>query len=115
MKSVSIRKRRRERTRNRIANQKRLDRIAQERINKSFMASMDTWGATVCPECYKSVPARAFIVGGDIQWSSSCIVSVGTSIHPQYCHRDETRCASESAKQDKGRWMYSPKYREMSK
>lgn len=111
---MTIRKRRRDRTRNRIANQNRLDIAANERINKSFLASIDTWGGTVCPECFKSVPTRAFVVGGDVQWSSSCIVSVGTSVAPQYCHRDIKRCASESAKEDAWKWKLSPLYQKVS-
>ena len=107
---MKIRKRRRDRTRNRIANQKRLDAIAYARINKSMLASMATWGGTVCPECHKSIPARAFVIGGDVWFSDGCIVTVGTSVSPQYCHQDVMRCASESAKQDKQQWMFSPLY-----
>jgi hypothetical protein len=107
---MSIRKRRRDRTCNRLANQKRLDAIASQKIDKSFLASMDTWGGTICPECHKSVPTRAFVNGGDIRFSSTCIVTVGTWVAPQYCHQDVMRCASESAKQDKQRWMFSRLY-----
>ena len=107
---ASIRKRRRDRTRSRIANQKRLDAIASQKIDKSFLASIETWGGTACPECHKSVPARAFVNGGDIRFSNSCIVTVGTNVLPQYCHKDVMRCASESAKQDKQRWMFSMLY-----
>jgi hypothetical protein len=106
---LTIRKRRRDRTRNRLNNQKQLDAIAYEKIGKSFMASMETWGGTICPDCHKAVPARAFVNGGDIRWDS-CIVTVGTSVAPQYCHSDVWQCASESANQDKQRWMLSPMY-----
>ena len=111
---MNIRKRRRDRTRNRITNQKRLDAIAYEKIGKSFMASIETWGGTTCPECHKSVPARAFVVGGDIRWSDTCILTVGTSVAPQYCHRDKSRCASESAKEDSYRWKESIMYQEIN-
>jgi hypothetical protein len=104
---MTIRKRRRDRTRNRIANQKRLDAIAYKKINGNMTTSFDTWGGTVCPECHKSVPPRAFVCGGDVRWSDTCIVTVGTSVAPQYCHQDVMQCASESAKQDKQRWMFS--------
>ena len=109
---MTIRKRRRERTIARLANQKRLDEIAYEKIGKSMMASMETWGGTTCPECHKSVPARAFIVGGDIQWRANCIVSIGTSVSSQYCHRDTNRCARESAKEDVWKWKMSLMYQE---
>jgi hypothetical protein len=111
----SIRKRRRDRTRNRIATQKRLDAIAYEKINRSMMSSAETWGGTVCPECHKSLPARAFVIGGDVRWSDTCILTVGASVIPQYCHRDKSRCASESAKEDSYRWKDSPMYQEMNK
>ena len=111
---MTIRKRRRERTIARLANQKRLDEIAYEKIGKSMMASMETWDGTICPECHKSVPARAFIVGGDIQWRANCIVSIGTSVSPQYCHRDTIRCAKESAKEDVWKWKMSPMYQEQN-
>lgn len=111
---MTIRKRRRDRTLNRLSNQRRLDAIAYERIGKSFMASMETWGGTTCSECHKSVPARAFVMGGDIRWSDRCIVTVGTSVAPQYCHRDTTRCASESAKEDVWKWKLSMMYQEMN-
>ena len=66
---MPIRKRRRDRTRNRIANQKRLDAIADKSIANNFMACIETWSASRCPECLKSLPARAFIKGGDIRFS----------------------------------------------
>ena len=107
---MTIRKRRRDRTRKRIANQKRLDAIAYKQINGNMLTSFDTWGGTICPECHKSVPTRAFVCGGDIWWSDTCIVTVGTSVAPQYCHKDVMRCASESAKEGKQRWMFSQMY-----
>ena len=111
----SIRKRRRDRTRTRIANQKRLDAIAYKKINGNMTTSLDTLGGTICPECHKSVPTRAFVAGGDIWWSDTCILTVGTSVAPQYCHRNKQRCASESAKEDPYRWKESLMYQEQNK
>ena len=112
---ATIRKRRRDRTRNRIANQKRLDAIAYKKINGNMTSSFDTWGGTICPECHKSVPARAFVAGGDIRWSDTCVLTVGAHVLPQYCHRDKSRCASESAKEDPYRWKDSVMYQESQK
>lgn len=111
---IGIRKRRRDRTRNRIANQKRLDAIAYKKINGNMTSSFDTWGGTVCPECHKSVPTRAFICGGDIRLSDTCIMTLGARVAPQYCHADKQRCASESAKEDKHRWKLSRMYQEIA-
>lgn len=106
---MSIRKRRRDRTRSRINNQKQLDAIAFEKIDKSFLDSMATWGGTVCPECFKSVPSRAFICGYKLtSIDRSCIITKCAHVGEQYCHSDIKRCMSESAKQDKARWMMSP-------
>lgn len=105
----SIRKRRRDRTLSRIATQKRLDAIAYKKINGNMTSSFDTWGASRCPDCHKSLPARAFICGGDIRMGSA-IITVGTSVNSVYCHADVMRCASESAKQDKQAWMLSRMY-----
>jgi hypothetical protein len=113
--TMDIRKRRRDRTLNRIANQKRLDAIAYKKINGNMTTSLDTWGGTICPECHKSVPTRAFVVGGDVRWSDTCILSVGTSVAPQYCHRNKQRCASESAKEDPYRWKESLMYQEQNR
>lgn len=107
---MMIRKRRRDRTRTRLSNQKRLDAIASEKISKRFLDCIETWGASVCPECHKSVPARAFISGGDIRLSDRCIVTVGASVSPQYCHKNRQRCASESAKEDAWKWKESPMF-----
>ena len=113
--STSIRKRRRDRTRNRIANQKRLDAITLEKINRCMISCLETWGGTICPECHKSVPARGFIRGGDIRFTATTILTTGTSVAPQYCHRDVMRCASESAKEDQWKWKLSAMYQEMNK
>ena len=66
MMTMTVRKRRRDRTRNRIANQKRLDAIATTKISKNFLLSLETWGGTVCPNCYKRVPARALLASQSI-------------------------------------------------
>jgi len=106
---MTIRKRRRDRTKTRINNQKQLDAIASEQIYKSFLDSMATWGGTVCPECFKSVPSRAFICGYEItSIDRSCIITMGAYVTEDYCHSDTKRCMSESAKQNKARWMMSP-------
>lgn len=110
---MSIRKRRRDRTRNRIANQKRLDAIAITKINKSFVSSLETWGGTVCPNCYKRVPARALLARQTIPMDNG-IIRLGASILSQYCHRNVQKCASESAKADKWMWMQSPLYQEQN-
>ena len=116
----SIRKRRRDRTLSRLANQKRLDKIAQDTIGKSMMDSMATWSATVCPECNKELPSRAFIEGYDLECSlgeeaikantTNLIVTVGCDVHPQYCHQDKSRCAGESAKANREYWLLSNMY-----
>lgn len=101
----SIRKRRRDRTRNRLANQKRLDAIASAQINESMWSSADTWGGTVCPDCNKSLPTRAFIAG------------YHTS--ERFCHADKSRCHHESAIEDTTKWKlandYVPNKKELKK
>ena len=111
MKSVSIRKRRRERTHNRLSNQRKLDAIATAKIQKSFLSSMTTWGGTICPSCYKPIPARALLVGRSISLDNG-IITLGARVQDQYCHANTQRCASESANADKWMWMQSPLYRE---
>lgn len=115
MTKCTIRKRRRDRTLSRLAKQKQLDAIAYKKVNGNMTSSFDTWGGTCCPECHKSVPTRAFIGGGDVRWSATCIVTTSPSVAPQYCHRDKNRCASESAKQDKARCKESIMFREQNK
>ena len=106
---MSIRKRRRDRTINRITRQLQLDAIASEQIGKSFLDSIATWSATVCPECFKSVPSRAFICGYELtSIDNSCIITMGAHVTDQYCHSDVKQCMSESAKEDKSKWMMSP-------
>ena len=106
---MTIRKRRRDRTRRRLESQKRLDAIASEQINKSFLDSTATWGGRVCPECFKSVPSRAFVSGYELtSIDRSCIITVGAHVAEQYCHSDVKQCMSESAKEDKNKWMMSP-------
>ena len=106
---MTIRKRRRDRARRRLESQKRLDAIASEQINKSFLDSTATWGGRVCPECFKSVPSRAFVSGYELtSIDRSCIITVGAHVAEQYCHSDVKQCMSESAKEDKSKWMMSP-------
>lgn len=122
---ISIRKRRRDRTRKRIANQKRLDAIAYKELNGNMSSSFDTWGGTRCPDCNKPLPSRAFCAGyhtcfttndwvnpttGETIEGSTGILSVGTSVNPSFCHKDKTRCYSESAKIDPSTWKLSNDY-----
>lgn len=121
----SIRKRRRDRTRNRIANQKRLDAIAYKELNGNMSSSFDTWGGTRCPDCNKPLPSRAFCAGyhtpfttndwlnpttGKTVKGSTGILSIGTSVDPSFCHQDKTRCYSESAKADQSAWKLANAY-----
>lgn len=122
---MTIRKRRRDRTRSRIANQKRLDAIAYKKINGNMSSSLDTWGGTRCPDCSKLLPSRAFCAGyhtpfatndwvnpttGETVKGSTGILSIGTSVDPSFCHQDKTRCYSESAKADQSVWKLSSDY-----
>ena len=121
---MNIRKRRRDRTRNRIANQKRLDAIAYKELNRNMSSSFDTWGGTRCPDCSKPLPSRAFCAGyhtpfttndwidstGQTIKGSTGILSIGTSVDPSFCHEDKTRCYSESAKIDPSIWKLSSDY-----
>ena len=121
---MNIRKRRRDRTRNRIANQKRLDAIAYKELNGNMMTSFDTWGGTRCPDCSKPLPSRAFCAGyhtpfttndridstGQTIKGSTGILSIGTSVDLSFCHEDKTRCYSESAKADPSIWKLSNDY-----
>ena len=108
---MTIRKRRRDRTLARIANQKRLDAIASAEINKQMWASADTWGGNVCPDCNKSLPARAFIAGyHDSSIDNTCFISVGTDVYPDFCHEDKTRCHHESASQKDSNWKLANDY-----
>lgn len=108
---VSIRKRRRDRTRNRIANQKRLDAIAYAEISKSMWTSADTWGGNVCPDCNKSLPSRAFIAGYHTSSiDNTCFISVGTSVDSKFCHADITRCHHESAAEKNSNWKLANDY-----
>jgi len=108
---TNIRKRRRDRTRNRIANQKRLDAIASAEINKNMWSSADTWGATVCPNCNKSLPSRAFIAGYHTSSiDNTCFISVGTAVDPRFCHADITKCHHESATEKNSNWKLANDY-----
>jgi hypothetical protein len=117
---MAIRKRRRDRTRSRIANQKRLDAIALTEIGKSMWASAETWSGTICPDCNKSLPARAFCAGYHARSiDQTCIVSVGTSVDEKFCHADKSRCHHESATQKDSNWKlandYIPNKKELKK
>lgn len=122
---MTIRKRRRDRTRNRIANQKRLDAIAYKELNGNMSSSFDTWGGTRCPDCNKPLPSRAFCAGyhtrfttndwvspitGETIEGTTGILSIGTSVDPSFCHEDKTRCYRESAKADQSAWKLSNAY-----
>ena len=117
---ITIRKRRRDRTLARIANQKRLDAIAFAEINKHMWSSADTWVGTVCPDCNKSLPARAFIAGyHDSSIDNTCFISVGTTVYSDFCHEDKSRCHHESASQKNSFWKlandYIPNKKELKK
>lgn len=106
---MTIRKRRRDRTRNRIANQKRLDAIAYKELNGNMMTSFETWGGTRCPDCNKPLPSRAFCAGYHTG-NSRIRFNVGTSVNPEFCHDDKSRCHSESAKHDASIWKLANDY-----
>ena len=106
---ITIRKRRRDRTHSRIANQKRLDAIAYTEINKHIWANADTWGGTHCPDCAKPLPSRAFFCGYHTG-NSHVRISVGSSVSFNFCHADKTRCYSESAKTDPHIWKLANDY-----
>lgn len=103
---MSIRKRRRDRTRTRIANQKRLDAIAYKELNGNMSSSFDTWGGTRCPDCNKPLPSRAFCAGyhtrfttndwvspitGETVKGSTGILSIGTSVLESHRANQATR------------------------
>ena len=108
---ITIRKRRRDRTLARIANQKRLDAISSAEINKNMWASADTWGGNVCPDCNKSLPARAFLAGYHTSSvDNTCFVSIGTDVYSDFCHADKSRCHHESASQKDSNWKLANDY-----
>ena len=112
---MNIRKRRRDRTRNRLNNQKRLDAIAYKELNGNMSSSLDTWGGTRCPDCSKPLPSRAFRAGGHTYFTAEgstgiTHISFGASVDPSFCHEDKTRCYSESAKADLSIWKLSSDY-----
>lgn len=115
---MTIRERRRDRTRKRLDNQKRLDAIAYKELNGNMMTSFDTWGGTRCPDCNKPLPARAFCAGYHTG-NSQIRFNVGTSVNPEFCHDDKSRCHSESAKHDPSTWKlandYIPTKKELKK
>lgn len=84
-KTTSIRRRRKERARQRVARQKIADLLIKERCKWDFNFACATFGGTICPECKKPVPARALfsITGmyGDIHL-------LGCMVRQEYCHRD---------------------------
>gem|GEM_PF-3901263 len=117
---ITIRKRRRDRTLARIANQKRLDAIASVEINKNMWSSADTWGGTACPDCNKRLPARAFIAGyHDSSIDNTRFISIGTDVYSDFCHEDKMRCYHESASQKDSFWKlandYIPNKKELKK
>ena len=108
---MTIRKRRRDRTRSRISNQKRLDAIASAEINKHMWSSADTWGGTVCPDCNKSLPTRAFIAGYHTSSvDNTYCIFVGTDVYSDFCHADKSRCHHESASQKDSNWKLANDY-----
>ena len=106
---ITIRKRRRDRTLARIANQKRLDAIASKELNGDMSSSFETWGGTRCPDCAKPLPSRAFFCGYHTV-NSSIRISIGSSVSSEFCHADKTRCHSESAKTDPYIWKLANDY-----
>jgi hypothetical protein len=94
---TTIRKSRRDRPKNRIARQKREDLIAQQLINKSMMWSMNTDGGTRCPECQKSLPARA-LTNLSGRFNGGFITAFG--IKPDFCHRDISICFKEAKEEN---------------
>ena len=106
---ITIRKRRRDRTLARIANQKRLDAIIFKELNENMASSFDTWGGTHCPDCAKPLPPRAFFCGYHTG-NSYIRISIGSSVSSDFCHADKTRCHSESAKANPYIWKFANDY-----
>jgi len=115
---MSIRKRRRDRTLSRIAHQKKLDDIAYIEINKNPWEALFTIGGSRCPDCLKPLPSRAFSSGYH-ENIGIAIVSVGSSVQPEFCHEDRSRCHHESTTSDKSFWTlandYIPNKKELKK
>ena len=105
---MAIRKRRRDRTQSRMANQKRLDAIVSKELNGDMSSSFDTWGGTRCPNCAKALPSRAFFCG--YRTDGQIHISIGSSVSSEFCHVDKTRCHSESAKTDPYIWKLANDY-----
>lgn len=90
---MSIRRRRRERARNRLEQQRLADIAVKERCKRDFNFAASTFGGTVCPECLKPVPPRALY---SITGMYGEVHLLGSAVRADYCHTDQQRCIAEA-------------------
>jgi len=96
IKYFSKRQRRRDRPRQK-AHLRWLDSVAKERIESSYLACAETWGATRCPDCGIGVRAHWLGYTGHIRMGNA-ILSVG--VMPP-CEKVGKAC--------RGEWDWEPK------